>query len=298
MVRTTPLVIATRQSELALWQARHVQQHLQARHPHLSISLLGMTTTGDRTLNTPLYEVGGKGLFLKELEQALLDGRADIAVHSMKDVPMHLADDFMLAAITMREDARDAFVSNTPLADLPAGSIIGTSSLRRQHLLNAHFPHLQIKPVRGNLATRLRRLDEGQYHGIVLAAAGLIRLGLAARICQYLATDSFIPAAGQGALGIEICSQRAQELTPLLQSLHHIPTACCVTAERAMSRALNGDCHMPLGAYAQLINKEIHLRGFIVADGKLASAYLSDSDQYPIALGEKLAQQLLSQASC
>ena len=294
------LVIASRESALALWQARHIQSRLQALYPHMTIDILGMTTTGDQILDTPLARIGGKGLFVKELEQALADGRADLAVHSMKDVPMHLPEGFALAAIGEREDPRDAFVSNdfSRLEDLPAGSIVGTSSLRRQSQLQARLPHLKIASLRGNLQTRLRKLDEGQYAAIILAAAGLKRLGLEARIRQLIAPELSIPAVGQGALGIEINAQR-QDLLPLLAPLNHEATASCVEAERAMSRALAGSCQVPLGAFAERSGNILVMRGFVASiDGReMLRADVSGDAADAEALGRLLADRLIAQGA-
>ena len=294
------LVIASRESALALWQARHIQGRLQALYPHMTVDILGMTTTGDQILDTPLARIGGKGLFVKELEQALADGRADLAVHSMKDVPMHLPEGFALAAIGEREDPRDAFVSNdfARLEDLPAGSIVGTSSLRRQSQLQARLPHLKIASLRGNLQTRLRKLDEGQYAAIILAAAGLKRLGLEARIRQLIAPELSIPAVGQGALGIEINAQR-QDLLPLLAPLNHEATASCVEAERAMSRALAGSCQVPLGAFAERSGNTVTMRGFVASiDGReMLRADVSGDAADAEALGRLLADRLIAQGA-
>lgn len=295
------LVIASRESALAMWQAKHIQQSLQALYPDCEIEILGMTTTGDQILDAPLAQIGGKGLFIKELETALLDGRADLAVHSMKDVPMNLPDEFLLAAVSKREDARDAFVSNRyqKIEDLPAGSIVGTSSLRRQSQLKARFPHLKVETLRGNLQTRLRKLDEGQYDGIILAAAGLIRLQLGGRIRQLISTDDSIPAVGQGALGIEINAQR-QDLLEVLAPLNDATTHACVAAERAFSRALAGSCTVPLGAYANSADAQtIHIQGFVAAlDGSTVLknqlvGQLSQAEQ----LGASLAQALIAQGA-
>jgi hydroxymethylbilane synthase len=243
------VVIATRESRLALWQAEHVKALLEARLGW-QVELLGMTTLGDQILDRSLSKVGGKGLFVKELEVALSEGRADIAVHSLKDVPMDLPDGFALACVLEREDPRDALVSNryATLAELPQGAVVGTSSLRRLVLLRALRPDLLIKPLRGNLDTRLRKLDEGQYDAIVLAAAGLKRLGLASRIRLAFAETDMLPAAGQGALGIEICAGRT-DLAEALATLAHQPTWLAVTAERTVSRAMGGSCSMPLAAF-------------------------------------------------
>lgn len=294
------LVIASRESPLAMWQALHIQSRLQALYPTSTVEILGMTTTGDQILDTPLAQVGGKGLFVKELETALADGRADLAVHSMKDVPMNLPDGFMLVATGEREDPRDAFVSNdfACLEDLPAGSVVGTSSLRRQSQLQARLPHLKIESLRGNLQTRLRKLDEGQYAAIILAAAGLIRLGLQTRIRSVIAPELSIPAVGQGALGIEISTNRP-DLRAVLAPLNHADTQACVEAERAMSRALAGSCTVPLGAYATCQGDDIHITGFVASvDGKQmlveqATANRNQAD----ALGKKLAAQLIAKGA-
>lgn len=290
------IVIASRESALAMWQAKHIQSRLQALYPESTVEILGMTTTGDQILDSPLARIGGKGLFVKELEQALADGRADLAVHSMKDVPMNLPDGFMMAAVGEREDARDAFVSNdfASLEDLPNGSIVGTSSLRRQSQLQARFPHLKIESLRGNLQTRLRKLDEGQYAAIILAAAGLIRLGLESRIRQFIATSDSIPAVGQGALGIEINANRPDMLA-VLAPLNHAETAACVEAERGMSRALAGSCTVPLGAYAQIQNNTLNITGFVASvDGKaMVKEQVSGSPDEAEKLGQLLAQKLV-----
>lgn len=294
------LVIASRESALAMWQARHIQNRLQTLYPDTDVSILGMTTTGDQILDTPLAKVGGKGLFVKELETALADGRADLAVHSMKDVPMNLPEGFMLAATGEREDARDAFVSNnyTSLDALPPGSIIGTSSLRRQSQLQARFPQLKIESLRGNLQTRLRKLDEGQYAAIILAAAGLIRLELGNRIRQFISPEQSIPAVGQGALGIEISAHRTDMLA-VLAPLNHPDTQVCVEAERSMSRALAGSCTVPLGAYALCEGNTIHMTGFVASvDGKqmLVEKASGNRDQAD-ALGKTLAAQLIAKGA-
>ncbi|PIT79037.1 hydroxymethylbilane synthase [Limnohabitans sp. B9-3] len=256
---TVSLTIATRESRLAMWQAEHVQALLQGLGH--SVSLLGMTTQGDQILDRSLSKVGGKGLFVKELEVALEEGRANLAVHSLKDVPMDLPEGFDLACVMEREDPRDAWVSSTyaHLNDLPQGAVVGTSSLRRTVLLRALRPDLKIEPLRGNLDTRLRKLDEGQYDGIVLAAAGLKRLGLGQRIRHIFETSEMLPAAGQGALGIEVRSNRddvAQALAPLA----HAASWLTVTAERAVSRAMGGSCSMPLAAHATLTDGVLHLQ--------------------------------------
>jgi hydroxymethylbilane synthase len=303
MPHPVPITIATRESRLALWQAEHVKALLEARGH--AVALLGMTTQGDQILDRALSKVGGKGLFVKELETALAEGRADIAVHSLKDVPMELPAGFELACVMRREDPRDAWVSpqHAALADLPPGAVIGTSSLRRTVLLRALLSRLgrgdiRIEPLRGNLDTRLRKLDEGQYAGIVLAAAGLKRLGLAARIRQAFSTGDMLPAAGQGALGIEIRADRpdlAQALAPLADR----DTALAAAAERAVSRAMGGSCSMPLAAHATVQGAALALRA-AWGDPQDGSAHLvtaqgrapaGDAAQ-AAALGEQVAAGL------
>ncbi|MDR2875338.1 MAG: hydroxymethylbilane synthase [Methylobacillus sp.] len=294
------LVIASRESALAMWQARHIQGRLQALYPGASVEILGMTTTGDQILDSPLARIGGKGLFVKELEQALADGRADLAVHSMKDVPMNLPDGFALAATGEREDPRDAFVSvrYQRLEDLPQNSVVGTSSLRRQSQLQARFPHLKIESLRGNLQTRLRKLDEEQYAAIILAAAGLKRLGLESRIAQLIAPENSIPAVGQGALGIEIRADR-DDLREVLAPLNHADTAACVEAERAMSRALAGSCTVPLGAYARIENSMLNMVGFVASvDGReMARDSVQGLPRDADALGRELAAKLIARGA-
>jgi hydroxymethylbilane synthase len=294
------IIIASRESLLAMWQAKFIKQQLSELYPQTEISILGMTTRGDQILDKTLSKIGGKGLFIKELEEALADGRADIAVHSMKDMPMNIPDGFMLAAITEREDPRDAFVSNqyASLKSLPADSIVGTSSLRRESQLRAQFPHLKIQPLRGNVQTRLRKLDEGQYAAIILAAAGLKRLELSERITMLLSTESSLPAVGQGALGIE-CRADRPELAQLLRPLHHTETAQCVEAERAMSRLLGGSCQVPLGGFAEIINGKLHLQGFVATpDGKrMISEAAKGEPETGQKMGEQLAQNLKKQGA-
>jgi len=290
------IVIASRESQLALWQARYIQARLQELYPDTAVEILGMTTTGDQILDSPLARIGGKGLFVKELETALEDGRADLAVHSMKDVPMNLPAGFALAATGEREDPRDAFVSNhyQRLEDLPAGSVVGTSSLRRQSQLQARLPSLRVESLRGNLQTRLRKLDDGQYAAIILAAAGLKRLGLEHRITALIAPELSIPAVGQGALGIEIRADR-DDMRTLLAPLNHAASAVCVEAERAFSRALAGSCTVPLGAYATLQEAQLHMIGFVASvDGSdMVRAEVRGSALQADALGRKLAAQLI-----
>ena len=299
-IRPSQLVIASRESLLAMWQARYIQTKTRALYPELAVSILGMTTTGDQILDTPLAKIGGKGLFVKELEVAMAEGRADIAVHSMKDVPMNLPEGFILAAIGEREDPRDALVSNeyTSLADLPVGAVVGTSSLRRQALLKAHYPHLVIAPLRGNVQTRLRKLDEGQYAAIVLAAAGLKRLDLGARIACTLEPSESLPAAGQGAIGIECLADRA-DLLELMAPLNHPDTAACVSAERALSRRLAGSCQTPLGAYAQILNGQLSLTGFVadLEGTRFVQANLTGSPRDAEKIGIALAEELLAQGA-
>ena len=289
------LVIATRESRLALWQAEHVQGWLRQMYPDCSVELLGMTTRGDQILDRPLSKIGGKGLFVKELETALLTGEADLAVHSMKDVPMQLGDEFALAAIGQRETPLDAFVSSRyeNLDDMPPGAFVGTSSLRRESQLHARYPYLGVVPLRGNLDTRLRKLDEGQFDAIILAAAGLIRLGLAHRIRSTLTPEHSLPAAGQGALGIEIVSSRP-DLADWLAPFNDAETAACVRAERAVSRALGGSCEVPLGAFATMQSGQVFLRGFVARpDGsQIVRAELSGSAEDPEGLGNEIAQML------
>ena len=291
----TRITIASRESRLALWQARHVQARLAALHPGAVVDILGMTTRGDQILDRPLSQIGGKGLFIKELEVAMQEGRADLAVHSLKDVPMEMPSGFVLAAISARENPRDAFVSPryASLEALPEGAVVGTSSLRREAILRSQFPHLRIDALRGNLDTRLRKLDEGQYDAIILAAAGLIRLGLSDRIRAVLTPEQSLPAPGQGALGIEIVDGRA-DVASWIAPLHDEATARCVRAERAFSRALGGSCQVPLGGYAVIENNELWLRGFVATpdgrqriDGEMRGRPEADE-----ALGEQLAQQL------
>lgn len=295
------IVIATRESPLALWQARHVAESIRASHPVLAIELLGMTTEGDRSLGSSLAQIGGKGLFVKELEEALQDGRADIAVHSMKDVPMHLPAGLTLAAITVREDPRDAFVSNRfrRLAELPAGARVGTSSLRRQSQLRARYPHLEVAPLRGNVQTRLSRLEEGRFDAVILAAAGLTRLGLRSRVTSLLEPEECLPAVGQGALGIECRAGRADVLA-LLAALDDAPTRWCVEAERALSRALAGSCNVPLGGYADWEGQRVRLRGLVAApDGSrlVRDELLATAEENPEQLGQRLAQSLVAQGA-
>lgn len=293
----TKITIATRESALAMWQANHIQQRLRTLYPQLEVAILGMTTTGDQILGSPLAQIGGKGLFVKELEQAMAEGRADFAVHSIKDVPMVLPDGFALAAVGEREDPRDAFVSNQyrDLAELPADSVVGTSSLRRQSQILARFPHLKVDTLRGNVQTRLRKLDEGRYSAIILAAAGLKRLGLGERITALLPPELSLPAVGQGALGLECRADRA-DVIALLQPLNHPGTAACVLAERTMSRALAGSCQVPLGGFAEITDGVLRLRGFVSSPdgGRMVHDEVRGSPDQAEALGGELAQRLVA----
>ncbi|MFT3849364.1 MAG: hydroxymethylbilane synthase [Propionivibrio sp.] len=294
------LRIASRESRLAMWQAMHIQSRLAALYPSCTVDILGMTTRGDQILDRPLSQIGGKGLFIKELEVAMQEGRADLAVHSLKDVPMEMPEGFALTAIAQREDPRDAFVSNRhdSLEALPSGAVVGTSSLRREAILRAGYPHLTIQPLRGNLDTRLRKLDEGQYDAIILAAAGLIRLGLRERIRTFLAPEQSLPAPGQGALGIEILASRA-DAAAWIAPLNDAETAHRVRAERAFSRVLGGSCQIPLGGYALVENGELWLRGFIATpDGeRMVRGEIRGTPDDDQRLGEALAQQLLAQGA-
>ncbi len=294
------LRIATRQSPLALWQANFVKDELEKRFPDLSVELVTMVTKGDVILDTPLAKIGGKGLFVKELELALLENRADIAVHSMKDVPMTFPEGLGLAVICEREDPRDAFVSNKyqNLDELPAGAVVGTSSLRRQCQLMAKYPHLEVKSLRGNVGTRLSKLDHGEYDAIILASAGLIRLGMAERIRSFISVEQSLPAAGQGAVGIETRVNDERVLN-YLATLNHNPTACCVIAERAMNTRLQGGCQVPIGGFATLNGNEITLNALVGAlDGSSiirasGVAAIEQAEQ----LGISVAEQLLAQGA-
>ncbi len=289
------LIIATRKSRLALWQAHHVQGRLAALYPGCRVELLPMSTRGDEMLEARLSEEGGKGLFVRELERALADARADIAVHSMKDLPVELPDGFALGAITEREDPRDAFVSNAyaDMAGLPSGAVVGTSSLRRAAQISERFPGLEIRTLRGNVDTRLAKLDRGEYAAIVLAAAGLKRLGLVSRIRGFLSIEQSLPSPGQGALGIEYRADRA-DILAALQPLAHAESSACVRAERAVNRALGGNCSIPIGAFADISAGVLRLRGLVAsADGtRMARAEETGPEDAPDALGMRLAQRL------
>ncbi|MCW8156334.1 hydroxymethylbilane synthase [Stutzerimonas stutzeri] len=292
--------IATRKSALALWQAEYVKARLEASHPGLKVSLVPMVSRGDKLLDAPLAKIGGKGLFVKELETALMENEADIAVHSMKDVPMEFPEGLGLYCICEREDPRDAFVSNhfDSLDALPPGSVVGTSSLRRQAQLLARRPDLKIQFLRGNVNTRLAKLDAGEYDAIILAAAGLIRLGFGERIRSSISVDESLPAGGQGAVGIE-CRTTDSELHALLECLNHAPTATRVVAERALNKRLNGGCQVPIACYAVLEGEQLWLRGLVgQPDGTVllraeGRAPAADAE----ALGVRVAEQLLDQGA-
>jgi len=289
--------IATRKSPLAMWQAEHVAAELKKAHPGLTVELLGMSTKGDRILDAPLAKIGGKGLFVKELEQGMLEGTADIAVHSMKDVPVELPEGLHLPIIMEREDPRDAFVSNkyADLDELPQGACVGTSSLRRQSQLAERRPDLVIKPLRGNVNTRLAKLDAGEFDAIILASAGLIRLGFSDRIASFITAEQSLPAIGQGAVGIE-CREDDERINALLKPLHHAETAICVQAERAMNHRLNGGCQVPIAGYAELKDGKVHMRGLVgEPDGSsiLRSEGVDDAAKTE-QLGIQVADDLLS----
>jgi len=294
------ITIASRESPLAMWQAEHIKTQLNLLYPDLTIQIKGFKTQGDIILDKSLATIGGKGLFIKELEQALLNKDADLAVHSMKDLPMNIMEDFQLAAITKREDPRDALISElyNSLDDLPAGSVVGTSSLRRQSQIKAKYPHLEIRPLRGNLQTRLNKLKKGDYAAIILAAAGLIRLGLKEKITMFLETNISIPAVGQGALGIEILSGN-EELHTLIKPLNDENSARCVLAERMVSRSLAGSCNVPLGAYAFIEKESLIINGFVATpDGNhfIHAETKGDKAQF-YSLGESLSQLLIDQGA-
>lgn len=294
------LVIATRRSRLAMWQAEHIKEKLEALHQGLQVELLPLSTRGDELLDRRLDDAGGKGLFVKELETALADARADLAVHSMKDVPAELPPGFSIAAIPAREDPRDVLVSKrfASLAEMPAGGTIGTSSLRRSAQIVERYPALDIRLLRGNVDTRLAKLDRGDYDAIVLAVAGLKRLGLEARATARLSADEMLPAPGQGALGIE-CLAAREEVVALLAPLADGSTTACVLAERAVSRALGGNCSLPLAAFAQANMDNMRLRALVAsADGRrVVRCELEGDIADPLALGERAAQELRRQGA-
>ncbi len=295
MSTPTRLIIASRESRLAMWQAEHVRARLSALYPACRIEILGMTTRGDQILDRTLSKVGGKGLFVKELEVAMAEGRADLAVHSLKDMPMDMPDGFALSAVLEREDPRDALVSNhyQALAELPDGAVVGTASLRRQALIAARHPHLVIRPLRGNLDTRLAKLDSGEYAAIILAAAGLMRLGMPQRIAALLST---LPAPGQGAMAIEIAAGR-DDVHAWLAPLNHRASELAVTAERMVSRIFGGSCQIPLAAFATVDGARMRLQAMVATpDGRrAASADVSGPAAEPEALGRSVADALIAQ---
>ena len=292
--------IATRKSPLALWQANFVKQNLLLAHKDLTVELIPMVTQGDIILDSPLSKIGGKGLFVKQLEQAILNNEADIAVHSIKDIPAQFPEGLMLAAICQRDEVRDAFVANkyTCLNDLPKGAIVGTSSLRRQCQLRSHFPHLIIKDLRGNVGTRLNKLDDEQYDAIILASVGLKRLSLEHRITQYIDTDLMLPAVGQGAIGIESRTDDKQILD-IISVLDDKKSRACIQAERAMNNALQGGCQVPIAGYCRLNNDELMLQGLVgrVDGSKIIKQQITGFINEAESLGEKLAKQLLNQGA-
>ena len=292
--------IATRKSPLALWQANFVKQNLLLAHKDLTVELIPMVTQGDIILDSPLSKIGGKGLFVKQLEQAILNNEADIAVHSIKDIPAQFPEGLMLATICQRDEVRDAFVANkyTSLNDLPEGAIVGTSSLRRQCQLRSHFPHLIIKDLRGNVGTRLNKLDEEQYDAIILASVGLKRLSLEHRITQYIDTDLILPAVGQGAIGIESRTDDKQILD-IISVLDDKKSRACIQAERAMNNALQGGCQVPIAGYCSLNNDQLMLQGLVgrVDGSKIIKQQITGCINEAESLGEELAQQLLNQGA-
>ena len=292
--------IATRKSPLALWQANFVKQNLLLAHKDLTVELIPMVTQGDIILDSPLSKIGGKGLFVKQLEQAILNNEADIAVHSIKDIPAQFPEGLMLATICQRDEIRDAFVANkyASLNDLPESAIVGTSSLRRQCQLRSHFPHLIIKDLRGNVGTRLNKLDDEQYDAIILASVGLKRLSLEYRITQYIDTDLMLPAVGQGAIGIESRTDDKQILD-IISVLDDKKSRTCIQAERAMNNALQGGCQVPIAGYCRLNNDELILQGLVgrVDGSKIIKQQIMGYINEAESLGEKLAQQLLNQGA-
>lgn len=292
--------IATRKSALALWQAEFVKKSLEHYHPDLKIELVGITTEGDQKIDTALSKIGGKGLFIKELEHALLEGRADIAVHSMKDIPAELPDGFLLGAICKREDPRDAFVSNrySSLDHLPKGAKVGTSSLRRQSQIKSIRADLKMEILRGNVNTRLQRLDEGDFSAIILASAGLLRLGFGFRVADYLSIEQCLPAAGQGAIGIE-CREIDTEILEKIKYLDDFETRTCLSAEREMNRVLEGGCQVPIAAYATIKNKQLTLQGMVgYPDGSLLLRGIQCGPQEKaLELGALLAHELIEKGA-
>lgn len=293
--------IISRNSQLAMWQANHVKEKLIKASPDLAVEIIGITTEGDRILDKSLEKIGGKGLFIKELEYQLLNGNADIAVHSLKDLPAKLPSEFILAAILPRENPHDAFVSNNyqSIDELPNGAVIGTSSARRSAILRKYYPQLQIKLLRGNLQTRLAKLDNGDYDGIILAVAGLKRLNLESRIREILTSERFIPAIGQGVLAVEVTSNRKEELLPLLEKIEDLDTRKLVSAEREMGSFMNASCNIPIAGYAKIANNQLLLSA-LIADPDGSAFYTAEisgnSDDY-LQIGQKCAQLLLDQGA-
>ena len=300
MTAPSTLRIATRKSPLALWQAEHIKARLESLHPGLNIELVTFSTQGDKILDAPLAKIGGKGLFVKELEVAMLEGRADIAVHSMKDVPMDFPEGLELGVICARENPLDAFVSNSyeTIEDLPQGATVGTSSLRRQCQLQQQRPDLKIKSLRGNVQTRLSKLDAGEYDAIILAAAGLLRMDMNTRIASFISADQSLPAGGQGALGIEWRTDD-QAVHQLIKPLHHRITAQCVLAERAMNKRLQGGCQVPIACFAEQEGDQLWLRGLVGSvDGtRILRSENRGSADAPEKLGIQTAEDLLSQGA-
>ena len=292
--------IVSRNSQLAMWQARHVEQQLRLHYPELEVEIIGITTEGDRILDKSLEKIGGKGLFIKELEYQLLAGTADIAVHSLKDLPANLAPEFRLAAILRRENPCDAFVSNkfNKLEEMPEGAIIGTSSARRSAILRKSFPHLQVKLLRGNLQTRLAKLDRDEFDAIILAVAGLKRLQLEHQIRQVLSENDFIPAIGQGVLAVEICSSKP-ELDKYLQVLNDEDTYFAISAEREMGKFMNASCNIPIAGFASIIDDWLHLKALIADpdEGKFLFAFASGNKLDYLAIGQECAQKLINQGA-
>ncbi len=304
MSSVTTLRIATRKSPLALWQAEHIKARLLAMYPQLTVELVTFSTQGDKILDTPLAKIGGKGLFVKELENAMLDGRADIAVHSMKDVPMEFPQGLELGVICERENPRDAFVSNTynSLSELPQGAVVGTSSLRRGCQIQNNRPDLVIRSLRGNVQTRLSKLDAGEFDAIILASAGLLRMEMDERITAFITPEESLPAGGQGALGIEwrtADNDRDREIQAMLKPLHHDITASCVLAERALNRRLQGGCQVPIACYAEREGDQLWLRGLVGSeDGKqMLRSEIRGGESAAEQLGISVAEDLLAQGA-
>lgn len=291
------LRIVSRESPLALWQANFVKDSFIALHPGIDVEILGISTEADKLLDSSLESLGGKGAFVKELEQALLNNKADIAVHSMKDVTINLAEGLIVPVVMEREDPRDVMVANRfkTFDELPAGARVGTSSLRRRCQLMALRPDLQIRDIRGNLGTRLRKLDEGDYDALILAAAGIIRLGLQDRVCEYFDTSTLLPAVSQAALGLEICAGN-NDVLEMIRPLSHTPTQQCVDAERALNRELGGDCHVPIAGFAQKRAENLEMQALVgrVDGSEIIRVDGKGKAEDPLALGKELGQQLLS----